>query len=347
MSVHHAGKMLAIMTMMSGAAFFLYLVMLGNLSDGPRFVLTGSESQFLRVAFSPDSTLVAAGQQDGTVKLWEVASAKEVFTISGQPVPAFSISDSVFALAFSPDGQTLAWGGGQKTITLFDIKAEEVMGRLPGHERWITAVAFNPNGATLATATESGSVRLWNLERKEAQVVFQADRLKPSGYQPPVKAIAYDPSGQTLAIGSLRNVFFLDMAKGGAIRATAEVSDRDITNLTFSPDGRVLAGGGQRVTLWDNATGKELAAIPFTPHSLAFSPDGKRLAIGRIMGEHAPNDVKIWDLDERRGIYSFICHHRPLSGLAWSPDGKTIATASCDKTVKLWDIDAMLKKAGK
>ena len=86
MSVPYAAKMLAIMMVMSGSAAFLYLIMLGNPAEGPLFVLTGSESQFLRVAFSPDSTLVAAGQQDGTVKLWEVASAKEVFTFSDPPL---------------------------------------------------------------------------------------------------------------------------------------------------------------------------------------------------------------------------------------------------------------------
>lgn len=271
------GILTIVLALAVGTAACLYWVFIVNSGEVPRLVLEGGTSYF-EVAFSPDSLLVAAASEHvGTIRIWEVASGKEWFAFS---VPE---DDCVFRLAFSADGQTLACGGANQNVNLFDMNTKELIGRLEGHEGWITAIAFNPKGTTVATATDRGVVRIWNLDSHKAKVVFKADKYKPTGYQHRVDAIAFDPSGRTVAVSSDGKVYLLDVAKDdlldvgkdGAKRVFAEVSDGGISDLTFSPDGKVLAGAGGVIRFWDSNTGEVLAAIGPRPMSFAFSPDGK------------------------------------------------------------------------
>src|SRR5262245_50935248 len=93
--------------------------------DGPmhseRATLKGNQV-FYSLAFSPDSKLLAGGQQDGTITIWEAETGKEVLTVPRHPVSVYG----VYALAFSPDGRILAWGSGDNSVTLFDLAAKEV-----------------------------------------------------------------------------------------------------------------------------------------------------------------------------------------------------------------------------
>jgi WD40 repeat protein len=137
----------------------------------------------------------------------------------------------------------------------------------------------------------------------------------------------------------------LDLAAGGDKRAFARDSGRNVVDLAFSPDGKTLAGAGWNVGFWDSATGSQLATVPITPMSFAFSPDGTKLALGFVKSEHEPSCVSVWDWRQQVELVRFVCHYRPFR-LAWSPGGHTIATASVDMTVKLWDIDRILNDQG-
>ena len=106
----------------------------------------------------------------------------------------------------------------------------------------------------------------------------------------------------------------------------------------------------ESVILLNTETGEKMGMISNVNKggpvgSLAFSPDGKKLAIGVIGPEHHPSYVRIWDFEAKKEVLNFVCHEAPFTHLAWSPNGQTLATASRDHTVKLWDIEAMLKKA--
>jgi WD40 repeat protein len=334
----------------------LYIILAGDETERIAFKSDGAD--FTRtIAFSPDSKLIAAGQVNGAIKIWEVASGKEWASVPGQQLPPFDagpihevttlhLGSIITALAFHPDGELLAWGDMGGTVTLFNTKSKKKAAQWLGKVGDTDALAFHPHGKYLAVGTDWGFLGFWDLAGNKYERVFEAKKKDPTDIiQPKMRCLAFDSTGKTLAAGSDRSLFFLDVTDGVKIRAVKEVSGSTIESLAFTPDSKILAAGGHPVTLWDTATAKEVGTIPLLPKSIAFSPDGKKLAIAIRDRNDFPNQVKIWALDEQRVILEFVCHTNHF-GVAWSPNGETLATVS-DDAVKLWDISAMLTKAGK
>jgi WD40 repeat protein len=358
MRAFHLYKILFLFTIpliVFGGLWLIFLGETGMPTISERAVLKGSDRHFLSVEFSPDSKLVAAGQQDGTLKIWETASAAEWHTIPGQNIPVYQFHVSILSLAFHPDGNILAWAANNPVVHLLDLKSKKELGTLEDPDSAVVMVRFSPNGQSLATVTaiKSGLVRLWDLETKTARIVFEEKKSKyrEVGRQVPwIGALAYAPDGKTLAVGIFGAVVLVDVTQGverGAIQGHQHL----INSLVYSPDGKKLAGWGKGLTLWDSETGKELCNLNVKINgqiiSPSFSPDGKLLAVGLDSGARFPSHVQIWDVEKQIELGHFICHQKPLAQLAWSPDGKTLATASHDATVKLWDVSTMLKSFSK
>ncbi|MDX6718163.1 MAG: hypothetical protein QOJ63_417, partial [Solirubrobacteraceae bacterium] len=139
------------------------------------------------IAFSPDGGTLAAGDSDGTVRLWNPATRKQLARLTGA-------SGAVRAVAFSPDGTTVAGGGSDGTVRLWDPATGKRLVRLRGASGAVRAVAFSPDGRTLAAGGGDGAVRLWDPATGKRLV-----RLRGAGSA--VRAVAFSPDGRTLAAG--------------------------------------------------------------------------------------------------------------------------------------------------
>ncbi len=313
-----------------------------------RLVLRGSDRLFECLAFSPDSKLVAAGQQDGTIKVWETSTGAEWFTLPGQSVPVYKFGPSIFSIAFSPDGKLLAWGSGDRALSILDLGSKQVTKTPAEHESRIVGLGFISNSKALVTGTEQGVVRIWDLAAKKSRVIFEASS-PPGARGPRVLSLAIDASGTHLATGIFQKFLLLE-TKGGTPRELAKEYPVNVKPLAFHPDGKRIVGTAGKVTVW-GIDGEELSTLPFQSpgavFTMGFSPDGKLLAIGFQGAVHFTSYVHIWDFEKQQELFRFPCHEEPLSQVAWSPDGKTLGTCSYDKTVKLWDIAAMLNKMSK
>ncbi len=296
---------------------------LSRLCHPDELTLEGHAGSVWSVAFSPDGQRLASGSGDGTVKIWDSATGKELYSFKRH-------ASFVTSVAFSPDGQRLASGSDDKTVKIWDSAIGKELFTLRGHTGQVWSVAFSPDGQRLASGCEDGTVKIW--DSASGKELFGL-----KGHAVVVRSVAFSPEGQRLASGSNdKTVKIWDSATGKELFALRGHAG-EVTSVAFSPDGKRLASAGwdQTIKIWDSATGKELFDLKGHAGgvlSLAFSPDGQRLASGSI-----DQTVKIWDSATGKELIALKGHAAGVLSLAFAPDGQRLASASYDQTVKIWD----------
>ncbi len=286
--------------------------------------LSGHQESVFSVSFSPDGKTFASASVDKTIKLWDLATGREIQTFSGH-------QSGVVSVSFSPDGKTLASGSSDKTIKLWNIATGKETQTLSGHKKGVNSVSFSPDGKTLASGSGDNTIKLWNIATgKENQTL--------SGHKKGVNSVSFSPDGKTLASGSYDNTIKLwDLATGKETQ-TFSGHKKTVNSVSFSPDGKTLASGSEdnTIKLWDLATGKEtqtLSGHKEGVNSVSFSPDGKTLASGG-----SEDTIKLWNLATGKETQTFLGHKSFVKSVSFSPDGKTLASGSGDNTIKLWDL---------
>ena len=254
--------------------------------------------------------------------------------ISPYHIATLGHTGSVYSVAFSPDGGTLAAGTSAGGVKLWDVTMRTNIATLP-HTGNLNSVAFSSDGTTLASGSRDGEVKLWDVTmRTNIATLRHPDR---------VTSVAFSPDGTTLAYGLHdRTVKLWDITTQTNI-ATLEHNDW-VWSVAFSPDGTTLASGvggdwEGAVKLWDVTTRTDIATLEedgYVPWvlSVAFSPDGAILASGTGNGERW---VKLWDVSTRRNI-AFFEHRFSVTSVSFSPDGTILAAGERDGTVKLRDV---------
>ncbi|HEX8845579.1 MAG TPA: AAA-like domain-containing protein [Pyrinomonadaceae bacterium] len=335
-----------------------------RLSHGGRVTLQ-ADSTVYSVAYSPDGKVLAEANDDGTIKIWDVASRKLIRSLGvNQDQKTHS-----WSLAFSPDGRILASGNEDGSVRLLDVAAGKEVRTLNGHKEDVSAVAFSQDGRLLATASNDKTVKLWDVETGRELATLIAHRSA-------VHSVMFSPDGRTLATASADNTAILwDMVNRQA-PVVLKGHTAEVLSVAFSPNGKYLATASQDRTtkFWNVASGKlefTLRGHTDAVTSVAFSPRGDQLATSSD-----DNTAKLWnvpsdgegskshysrrrttaegffaaaatpdlqqveqDLEGQEPI-TFRGHTKPVTSIAFSPDGKTLATGSADLTVKLWDLNA-------
>ena len=268
-------------------------------------VQTGHASLVISVAFSPDGRLIASGSSDSTIKLWDAATCNQLRSLEGHTGPVNSV-------AFSPDGNVIASGSGDKTIKLWDVATGNQVRSLEGHTGYVTSVAFSPDGKVIASGSGDKTIKLW-----DAATGKQLRSLE--GHTGEVNSVAFSPDGKWIASGSQdKTIKLWDAATGKQLRSL-EGYTGGVNSVTFSPDGKVIASGSQvkaPVAGWD------LVA---------------RNTLGESLSGGKDKTIKLWDAATGKELRSLEGHTGDVNSVAFSPDGKVIASGSQDKTIKLWD----------
>ncbi|HET8658237.1 MAG TPA: AAA family ATPase [Micromonosporaceae bacterium] len=296
--------------------------------------LRPTQGQARSVTSSKDGKLVAAGTNEGTVELWDLAGTRP--TRAG--ILSAAAATSLVSVAFSPDGRLLVAGGKNRMAYLWKLNDPTAAPRtLTGFSSEAVAVAFSSDSRTLA-ASNANTVRMWNVidpDRVAAPVVL-------TGPTETVRSLAFTPDGRTLAAGSNDSSVYLwrvgDRASANPINVLTEPTSR-VFSVAISPDGRMLAAGTgaeHLVYLWDitnpgrpRLSGAPLAGPASWVNSVSFHPNGSTLAVGS-------SDTVLWTYDLRtRRSTSQLPHPNPVTGGIYRSDG-VLATVSTDGLVRLW-----------
>ncbi|WP_413803701.1 hypothetical protein [Streptomyces iranensis] len=233
----------------------------------------------------------------------------------------------VNAVAYSPDGRTIATGSEDRTIKLWDARTHWPRGTLTGHTEGVSALAFSRDGRTLASGGNDRTVRLWNLRTQRTTAILP-------GPTNSVMSVAVSADGHTVAAATGSAVRLWD-ARSGRVMADLTGHSAYVVAVAFSRDGRTLAsaGGDSTVRLWDVTARRTTAVLrghTGPVNALDFTADGRTLASGS-----ADRTVRIWDVGARRT--SAVLTGTRAAALAISPDGRTLATGGADQ-VRLWDV---------
>lgn len=290
-----------------------------------------SKSRFIQsfgsitaVVFSPDSGLLATGDTNGEIYLWQVANGRQLLSFKEH-------TNSVWSVAFSPDGKWLASASGDRTVRLWDVAMGQAITTLHGHTDWVWSIAFSPNGQWLASGSEDHTIRLWDLKSGQTAMILQ-------GHCDWVRSIAFSPDGQWLASGSLDQTARLWHVETGQLLKTLKGHTKPLTSVAFDPSGQLLATGSldQTVKLWDITSGNLLSTLQGHTEgiwSITFDPDGQWLA-----SSSRDQTVRFWDISTEQTLKILQGHTKAVSSIAIAPNKKLIASGSYDQTVRLWDI---------
>jgi WD40 repeat protein len=306
------------------------------------------------VAFSPNGGLLASGSSDKTVRLWNVATTRQVHTIR--------VGSDVLRVEFSPDGQRLATAGADKLAKVWDVASGHAVMTLRGHTAEVWDVAFSPDGRHLATASLDSTAKIWDAAtgRETANLSGHSNTVLWVGFAPDGRigtasadgtARLWDESGQPLLtlLGHTNPISAAAFTAAGSELLTAtwdgtvRIWDastnhtRFVSCIAFSPDGRRVATGSADTTvkIWDVASRRQLGQLTGqkgTVWSVTFSPNGKRIATA---GNE--NVARIWDVRTGR-LLRTLQHDGIVNSVAFSLNGRWMATASADKTARIWDM---------
>lgn len=320
-------------------------------AEGALHTVRGHRGALVASAFSPDGTLLAtcaaqaAGRpasktELGETLLWEARDGRWESGIQSG-IDLHWHRDVVSALAFSPDGRWLATGSHDKTIAVWDVSRGlwgTVMGiherSLRAHSGAVTSLAFRGDGSLLASAGHDDAVKLWSADSWRLEATLGAGR--KGGCQ-----LSFSPGGEWLAAvwRSRGPALIWDVTTRQEqleLRLRSEEDSEDY-GLAFSPDGRRLAVlGADEVRIWDLSSCQVLSSFQSPgARAIAWSPTSNFLVTGG-WNSKTRQAVFVWDAATGELVSEWAGHRQPVETVAFTADGQRLASGSQDGSINIW-----------
>ena len=282
------------------------------------------------LAFAPAESLLASAGDDNTVRFWDTRSQQLLRTLRGHSAPVSSV-------VFSPDGETLASADLAAYVKLWPVERIVEGDRLPDHRAIVWSIAFSPSSDRIATGAGNRVVRVF--DRTSGDLVREW-----VAHEGAVQRVRFSRDGRRLVTGSHDGTARVWKLETGTESARIQLKDEsdgvgDVLFLDGEQTLATLATSG-KLQVWRTADGglvRTLGDRPPMSLGLAYSARDQLLAAG------AGNRVELWNVvrgELRAVLAGEHGHNAPISTLAFSPDGRTIASGGRDGAVIIWDVEA-------
>ncbi|MEH2194856.1 MAG: serine/threonine-protein kinase [Nostoc sp.] len=300
---------------------------IASIPSGVLLQRTITRRNVFSTAISPDGKTLAASTLDGTIELWNLATAEKIRTIAGD-------TEQVYSIAFSKDGKVLASSHNDDIIKLWNPTTGEQIRTFTQSGR-LGLIAISPDRTILASDISNGrinNIKLWNLVTGEQINTL----IGPS--RSFTLSIAISPDGKIIASGVTDGSIKLwNLATGELIRTIAGHSDQ-VKSIAISPDSKILASGSfdNTIKLWNLETGGQIRNLIGHSNkvmSVVFSPDGETIASGALDGT-----IKLWSRATGEQMFTLAGDHLVVLGVAFSPDGKTLVSHGDETNIKIWRL---------
>ncbi|HEY1820809.1 MAG TPA: TIR domain-containing protein [Trebonia sp.] len=293
--------------------------------------LAGHTGRVYALDFHPDQPLLASGDTDGGVRLWDLAARAPRAVLASHP-------GAVYGLTFSPDGSRLASACSDGLVRITEVADGRVSHELTAHRSSVWRPLFRPDGGQLATASNDGTVRLWDAATGQSRHLLR-------GHGRRVTSVTFSADGGLLAAGDNDGVVRVWDPVTGQRRQELTGAGGRLVSAVFGPAGPLLAtassDGG--VYLWNAASGsyeREMNVETERVWAEAFSPDGELLATA-----NDDDSVRLWYRTTGRLVAAISEHRGRVRSLAFSADGRLLATGCDDREVRVYDVDSAVLRA--
>jgi WD40 repeat protein/Flp pilus assembly protein TadD len=291
-------------------------------------MLSGHEDALQDAAFSPDGTRVVTASDDGTARIWDAVTGKEIMRLQAH-------KGVVPSVAFSPDGKVIATAAG-KTVLLWDAATGSELAQF-AHEKVLKSVRFSRDGRLIVTASKGGVASIWDVAARKVVATYKTCSGDPCSNA--------DTDELKYAELSFDGRLLVTASHTGVIRVWSVATSEQVAQFacdgiawqaTFSPDGKTVVGAcgrGPAARIWDLETRKEIATFSQQDglSSVAFSADGRRLVTGSFDAS-----ARVWDVAAKAEIAVLRGHSSGVMSASFSLNGDRVVTASYDKTARIW-----------